>query len=96
MEGLYLPCAPGKGRGEGRVPYTPTPDMPMCPQLRKAIEGSVTAKGVKVRPPLASFRDSTTSSSEPETTSIHQLWDRRQRHALPRESSPSETDDKCQ
>ncbi|XP_059587180.1 chloride channel protein 2 isoform X2 [Alligator mississippiensis] len=65
-------------------------------ELRKAIEGSVTAKGVKVRPPLASFRDSTTSSSEPETTSIHQLWDRRQRHALPRESSPSETDDKCQ
>ncbi|XP_025051693.1 chloride channel protein 2, partial [Alligator sinensis] len=60
-------------------------------ELRKAIEGSVTAKGVKVRPPLASFRDSTTSSSEPETTSIHQLWDRRQRHALPREYSPSET-----
>ncbi|XP_019388354.1 PREDICTED: chloride channel protein 2 isoform X1 [Crocodylus porosus] len=65
-------------------------------ELRKAIEGSVTVKGVKVRPPLASFRDSTTSSSEPETTSIQQLWDRRQHHALPRESSPSETDDKCQ
>uniref|UniRef100_A0A663DWX0 Chloride voltage-gated channel 2 n=1 Tax=Aquila chrysaetos chrysaetos TaxID=223781 RepID=A0A663DWX0_AQUCH len=28
-------------------------------ELRKAIEGSLTAKGVKVRPPLASFRDST-------------------------------------
>ncbi|KFO74937.1 Chloride channel protein 2, partial [Cuculus canorus] len=27
-------------------------------ELRKAIEGSLTAKGVKVRPPLASFRDS--------------------------------------
>ncbi|XP_074859754.1 chloride channel protein 2 [Carettochelys insculpta] len=65
-------------------------------ELRKAIEGSVTAKGVKVRPPLASFRDSTASSSETETTDIHQLWDRRQRLSLPRESSPSETDDKCQ
>uniref|UniRef100_A0A8C3SD08 Chloride channel protein 2 n=1 Tax=Chelydra serpentina TaxID=8475 RepID=A0A8C3SD08_CHESE len=69
---------------------------PVCPQLRKAIEGSVTAKGVKVRPPLASFRDSTASSSETETTDIHQLWDRRQRLSIPRESSPSETDDKCQ
>ncbi|KAJ6653841.1 hypothetical protein lerEdw1_008638 [Lerista edwardsae] len=65
-------------------------------ELRKAIEGSVTAKGVKVRPPLASFRDSTTSSSETEATEIHQLWDRRQRHSIPRESSPSESDDKCQ
>ncbi|KAM9127545.1 chloride channel protein 2 [Pangshura tecta] len=65
-------------------------------ELRKAIEGSVTAKGVKVRPPLASFRDSTTSSSETETTDIQQLWDRRQRLSIPRESSPSETDDKCQ
>ncbi|XP_061493432.1 chloride channel protein 2 isoform X2 [Rhineura floridana] len=65
-------------------------------ELRKAIEGSVTAKGVKVRPPLASFRDSTTSSSETETTEIHQLWDRRHRHSIPRESSPSESDDKCQ
>ncbi|XP_060623382.1 chloride channel protein 2 isoform X1 [Anolis sagrei] len=65
-------------------------------ELRKAIEGSVTAKGVKVRPPLASFRDSTTSSSETEATEIHQLWDRRHRHSIPRESSPSESDDKCQ
>ncbi|NXX60259.1 CLCN2 protein, partial [Scopus umbretta] len=45
-----------------------------CPQLRKAIEGSLTAKGVKVRPPLASFRDSTTSAGEPDTTALHQLW----------------------
>uniref|UniRef100_A0A8C5IZX0 Chloride voltage-gated channel 2 n=1 Tax=Junco hyemalis TaxID=40217 RepID=A0A8C5IZX0_JUNHY len=30
-------------------------------ELRKAIEGSLTGKGVKVRPPLASFRDSTVS-----------------------------------
>ncbi|XP_067392611.1 chloride channel protein 2 [Emydura macquarii macquarii] len=65
-------------------------------ELRKAIEGSVNAKGVKVRPPLASFRDSTASSSETETADIHQLWDRRQRLSIPRESSPSETDDKCQ
>uniref|UniRef100_A0A670Z397 Chloride channel protein 2 n=1 Tax=Pseudonaja textilis TaxID=8673 RepID=A0A670Z397_PSETE len=65
-------------------------------ELRKAIEGSVTAKGVKVRPPLASFRDSTTSSSDMEATEIHQLWDRRQRHSIPREFSPSESDDKYQ
>ncbi|MGH0130806.1 UNVERIFIED_CONTAM: hypothetical protein FKN15_071473, partial [Acipenser sinensis] len=66
-------------------------------KLRKAIEGSVTVKGVKVRPPLASFRDSgTTSSSETETTEIHKLWDRHKRISLPRESSPSETDDKSQ
>ncbi|XP_077204358.1 chloride channel protein 2 isoform X1 [Paroedura picta] len=65
-------------------------------ELRKAIEGSVTAKGVKVRPPLASFRESTTSSSEAEATEIHQLWDRQHRHSIPRESSPSESDDKCQ
>ncbi|XP_039212443.1 chloride channel protein 2 isoform X1 [Crotalus tigris] len=65
-------------------------------ELRKAIEGSVTAKGAKVRPPLASFRDSTTSSSEMEATEIHQLWDQRQRHSIPREFSPSESDDKCQ
>ncbi|XP_041120055.1 chloride channel protein 2-like isoform X2 [Polyodon spathula] len=66
-------------------------------ELRKAIEGSVTVKGVKVRPPLASFRDSgTTTSSETETTEIHKLWDRHKRISLPRESSPSETDDKSQ
>ncbi|XP_053566321.1 chloride channel protein 2 [Bombina bombina] len=63
-------------------------------ELRKAIEGSVTVKGAKVRPPLASFRDSTTSGSDTETTSIHKLWERSQRHLLPRESSPSDSDDK--
>ncbi|XP_009998437.1 PREDICTED: chloride channel protein 2 [Chaetura pelagica] len=31
-------------------------------ELRKAIEGSLTGKGVKVRPPLASFRDSQVST----------------------------------
>ncbi|XP_045152392.1 chloride channel protein 2 [Echinops telfairi] len=65
-------------------------------ELRKAIEGSVTAQGVKVRPPLASFRDSTTSSSDTETTEVHALWGPRARHGLPREGSPSDSDDKCQ
>lgn len=65
-------------------------------ELRKAIEGSVTAQGVKVRPPLASFRDSATSSSDTETTEVHALWGTRSRHGLPREGSPSDSDDKCQ
>ncbi|XP_043860434.1 chloride channel protein 2 isoform X4 [Dromiciops gliroides] len=64
-------------------------------ELRKAIEGSVTAQGVKVRPPLASFRDSATSSSDTETTEVHSLWGRRPRHNLPSEGSPSDSD-KCQ
>ncbi|XP_038671572.1 chloride channel protein 2c isoform X4 [Scyliorhinus canicula] len=63
-------------------------------ELRKAIEGSVTSKGVKMRPPLASFRESGNSSSESDTTEIHKLWDRRESLTLPRESSPSDTDDK--
>ncbi|KAM8954155.1 chloride channel protein 2 isoform 2-T2 [Pelodytes ibericus] len=62
-------------------------------ELRKAIEGSVKVKGAKVRPPLASFRDSVTSSSETEITNITKLWERSRRH-LPRESSPSDSDDK--
>ncbi|XP_029070490.1 chloride channel protein 2 isoform X2 [Monodon monoceros] len=65
-------------------------------ELRKAIEGSVTAQGVKVRPPLASFRDSATSSSDTETTEVHALWGPRSRHGLPQEGSPSDSDDKCQ
>ncbi|KAM9004396.1 chloride channel protein 2 isoform 1-T1 [Sarcophilus harrisii] len=65
-------------------------------ELRKAIEGSVTAQGVKVRPPLASFRDSATSSSDTETTEVHSLWGRRPRHSPPHEGSPSDSDDKCQ
>ncbi|XP_009466763.1 PREDICTED: chloride channel protein 2 [Nipponia nippon] len=47
-----------------------------------------TAKGVKVRPPLASFRDSTTSAGEPDTTALRQLWDRHQHHPMPREAGP--------
>lgn len=63
-------------------------------QLRKAIEGSVTVKGAKVRPPLASFRDSGTSSSENEATELHKLWDRHKSMPLPREPTPSESDEK--
>ncbi|XP_075617553.1 chloride channel protein 2 isoform X2 [Balearica regulorum gibbericeps] len=62
-------------------------------ELRKAIEGSLTAKGVKVRPPLASFRDSTASAGEPDTTALHQLWDRHQHHPMPREAGPGGDDD---
>ncbi|KAM6127815.1 chloride channel protein 2 [Phoenicopterus ruber ruber] len=61
-------------------------------ELRKAIEGSLTAKGVKVRPPLASFRDSTTSASEPDTTALRQVWDRHQHHPMPREAGPGGDD----
>uniref|UniRef100_A0A8D3B956 Chloride channel protein 2 n=1 Tax=Scophthalmus maximus TaxID=52904 RepID=A0A8D3B956_SCOMX len=65
-------------------------------KLRKAIEGSVTVKGVKVRPPLASFRDSGTSSSENEATELHKLWDRHKSMSLPRVNTPSESDEKSQ
>uniref|UniRef100_A0AAR2JJW2 Chloride channel protein 2 n=1 Tax=Pygocentrus nattereri TaxID=42514 RepID=A0AAR2JJW2_PYGNA len=54
-------------------------------ELRKAIEGSVTVTGVKVRPPLASFRDSGTSSSVSEVTELHKLWSRHRSLSLPRE-----------
>ncbi|KAM6357254.1 chloride channel protein 2 [Alca torda] len=57
-------------------------------ELRKAIEGSLTAKGVKVRPPLASFRDSTASAGEPDTTALRQLWDCHHHHPMPREAGP--------
>ncbi|XP_073722036.1 chloride channel protein 2 isoform X2 [Misgurnus anguillicaudatus] len=67
-------------------------------ELRKAIEGSITVKGVKVRPPLASFRDSGTSgtSSESEATELHKLWDRHTNLTLPREHqvNTSDSDDK--
>ncbi|XP_026137396.1 chloride channel protein 2-like isoform X2 [Carassius auratus] len=64
-------------------------------ELRKAIEGSMTVKGVKVRPPLASFRDSGTSS-ESEATELHKLWDRHTSISIPREHQPnaSDSDDK--
>uniref|UniRef100_A0A3Q2UP97 Chloride channel protein 2 n=1 Tax=Fundulus heteroclitus TaxID=8078 RepID=A0A3Q2UP97_FUNHE len=65
-------------------------------ELRKAIEGSVTVKGVKVRPPLASFRDSGTSSSENEATELHKLWDRHRSVSLPGDQVTSESDEKSQ
>ncbi|MEQ2174721.1 Chloride channel protein 2 [Goodea atripinnis] len=65
-------------------------------ELRKAIEGSVTVKGVKVRPPLASFRDSGTSSSETEATELHKLWDRHRSVSLPGEHATSESDERSQ
>lgn len=55
----------------------------------------MTVKGVKVRPPLASFRDSATSSSENEATELHKLWDRHN-VSLPRDHTPSESDEKSQ
>ncbi|XP_031415719.1 chloride channel protein 2a isoform X2 [Clupea harengus] len=62
-------------------------------ELRKAIEGSVTVTGVKVRPPLASFRDSGTSTSVAEVTEMHRLWNRHRSLSLPREPSPPELED---
>lgn len=54
----------------------------------------MTVKGVKVRPPLASFRDSGTSSSETEATELHKLWDRHRSVSLPGDQATSESDEK--
>lgn len=54
-------------------------------QLRKAIEGSVTVTGVKVRPPLASFRDCGNSTTVSEVTELHKLCIRHRGLSLPRE-----------
>uniref|UniRef100_A0A7N6AZI4 Chloride channel, voltage-sensitive 2a n=1 Tax=Anabas testudineus TaxID=64144 RepID=A0A7N6AZI4_ANATE len=54
-------------------------------ELRKAIEGSVTVTGVKVRPPLASFRDSGNSTNVSEVTELHKLCIRHRGLSLPRE-----------
>ncbi|NWT67231.1 CLCN2 protein, partial [Prunella himalayana] len=62
-------------------------------ELRKAIEGSLTGKGVKVRPPLASFRDSTASTTEADTTALRQLWNRHQHQHMPREAGPGGDND---
>uniref|UniRef100_A0A8C4QMA1 Chloride channel, voltage-sensitive 1b n=1 Tax=Eptatretus burgeri TaxID=7764 RepID=A0A8C4QMA1_EPTBU len=40
-------------------------------ELQKAIEGSITGKGLKLRPPLASFRKSSSSTSETEILCEH-------------------------
>uniref|UniRef100_A0A3B5MDV1 Chloride channel, voltage-sensitive 2a n=1 Tax=Xiphophorus couchianus TaxID=32473 RepID=A0A3B5MDV1_9TELE len=57
-------------------------------ELRKAIEGSVTVTGVKVRPPLASFRDSGNTTSVSEVTELHKLCMRHRGLSLPREPKP--------
>lgn len=57
----------------------------LCLQLRKAIEGSVTVTGVKVRPPLASFRDCGNSTTVSEVTELHKLCIRHRGLSLPRE-----------
>ncbi|XP_056598784.1 chloride channel protein 2a isoform X3 [Triplophysa dalaica] len=62
-------------------------------ELRKAIEGSVTVTGVKVRPPLASFRDSGNSSSVSEVTELHKLWSRHKSMSLPREPNLPDLED---
>ncbi|XP_043975555.1 chloride channel protein 2-like [Gambusia affinis] len=64
-------------------------------ELRKAIEGTVTVKGVKVRRPLANLRDSGTSSSK-EATELHKLWDRHRNVSLPGGQPTSESDEKSQ
>lgn len=91
-----MPPPPGGGGGLLLERSAHLPLTPLCPpQLRKAIEGSVTAKGAKLRPPLASFRDSGTSSSENEATELHKLWDRHNT-SLPRDLTQSESDEKSQ
>ncbi|XP_069013448.1 chloride channel protein 2-like isoform X2 [Embiotoca jacksoni] len=62
-------------------------------ELRKAIEGSVTATGVKVRPPLASFRDSGNSTTVSEVTELHKLCIRHRGLSLPREPNLPDVED---
>ncbi|XP_014070422.2 chloride channel protein 2 [Salmo salar] len=67
-------------------------------ELQKAIEGSVAVKGVNVRPPLASFRDSGTSgtimNNENKARDLHKLWNRRKSMSLPQEHRASDSDEK--
>ncbi|XP_071348621.1 chloride channel protein 2a isoform X1 [Trachinotus anak] len=62
-------------------------------ELRKAIEGSVTVTGVKVRPPLASFRDSGNTTNVSEVTELHKLCIRHRGLSLPREPNPPDVED---
>ncbi|KAF3699361.1 Chloride channel protein 2 [Channa argus] len=64
-------------------------------ELRKAIEGSVTVTGVKVRPPLASFRDSGNTTSVSEVTELHKLCIRHRGLSLPREPNPPDVEDQA-
>lgn len=52
--------------------------------------------GVKVRPPLASFRDSGNSSSVSEVTELHKLWSRHKSLSLPREPNLPDLDDQTE
>uniref|UniRef100_A0A8C7TRQ3 Chloride channel 2c n=1 Tax=Oncorhynchus mykiss TaxID=8022 RepID=A0A8C7TRQ3_ONCMY len=69
-------------------------------ELQKAIEGSVAVKGVNVRPPLASFRDSGTSgtimNNENKARDLHKLWNRRKLMSLPQDWSPQKLDNSCE
>ncbi|KAL6104571.1 clcn2 [Pungitius sinensis] len=62
-------------------------------ELRKAIEGSVTVTGVKVRPPLASFRDNGNNTNVSEVTELHKLCIRHRGLSLPREPNPPDVED---
>uniref|UniRef100_A0AAQ4PGR6 Chloride channel, voltage-sensitive 2a n=1 Tax=Gasterosteus aculeatus aculeatus TaxID=481459 RepID=A0AAQ4PGR6_GASAC len=62
-------------------------------ELRKAIEGSVTVTGVKVRPPLASFRDNGNNANVSEVTELHKLCIRHRGLSLPREPNPPDVED---
>ncbi|XP_061878592.1 chloride channel protein 2a [Entelurus aequoreus] len=62
-------------------------------ELRKAIEGSVTVTGVKVRPPLASFRDSGNTTSVSEVTELHKLCIRHRGLSLPQGLKPPDVED---
>ncbi|XP_074544465.1 chloride channel protein 2a isoform X3 [Halichoeres trimaculatus] len=62
-------------------------------ELRKAIEGSVTVTGVKVRPPLASFRDSGNTTNVSEVTELHKLCIRHRGLSLPREPNLPDVED---
>ncbi|TNN38058.1 Chloride channel protein 2 [Liparis tanakae] len=69
------------------------PDVALHLQLRKAIEGSVTVTGVKVRPPLASFRDNGNSTNVSEVTELHKLCIRHRGLSLPREPKPPDVEE---
>uniref|UniRef100_A0AAQ4R2U6 Chloride channel, voltage-sensitive 2a n=1 Tax=Gasterosteus aculeatus aculeatus TaxID=481459 RepID=A0AAQ4R2U6_GASAC len=64
-------------------------------ELRKAIEGSVTVTGVKVRPPLASFRDNGNNANVSEVTELHKLCIRHRGLSLPREPNPPDVEDQA-
>lgn len=52
--------------------------------------------GVKVRPPLASFRDSGNSSSVSEVTELHKLWSRNRSLPLLQEPNLPDLDDQTE